>query len=86
MELGATSFDPVTDAEIKARLRAQQPGGVLRDTPDGPTIDVFDPQKLAFALESEVLRCAQNGWTNVTLTMDVVDAKLLARFLRERTA
>lgn len=82
MELTPTGFSPQTDAEIKQILRAQQAGGILRDTPEGPVIDTFEPYRLAYAIEQEIERCKKNGWPTITMHMDVIDAALLARFLR----
>lgn len=79
MELNAQGFSPLQDAAIREAIRARD--GVLRDTPDGPILDVFHPEAMAAALFQEIRRCEENGWSKVTLTMDVVDAQLLGRFL-----
>lgn len=71
---------PAQRREIERVVRARR--GVLVDTPDGPVIDVFEPTRLAQALEDELARCVAHGWVQITLRMDVSDAVLLARFLR----
>lgn len=49
---------------------------------DGPHIEKFDPKMLAKALEQEIQRCGEFGWSKVSLHMDVQDAFKLAKFLR----
>lgn len=77
-------FTKAQDEEIQRILRGRQPGGgVLAGTNDGPILDTFDAGLLAVAIEDELVRCAERSWTKVTLTMDVRDAMLLARYLRK---
>lgn len=71
---------PAQHREIARVLRARR--GLLAGTPDGPVIDVFEPPRLAQAIEDELARCTVRGWDHMTLHMDVSDALLLARFLR----
>ena len=84
MGLGLSEFAPSQQTEIERIFRARQ--GVLRGTPDGPVVDLFDPQELAQAIEQELERCATRGWHKVVLQMDVRDALLLARYLRSGQA
>ena len=51
---------------------------------DGPVIPRFDPYRLAEALDQEIARAGEIGWTKISLHMDVQDAMKLARFLRGR--
>lgn len=65
----------------EAILRA---GGDPRKLPlaDGPVVPEYNVRHLADALDQEIARAAQVGWTKVSLHMDVRDAMLLARDLR----
>lgn len=56
--------------------------GCLPDAPDGPVIPRFDAKVLAAAIEQEIIRAGQYGWSKITLHMDVPDAALLAQHLR----
>ena len=58
--------------------------GCLPSVGDGPVIERFDAAALAAALESEIARAADYGWTKVTLHMDIPDARALAKCLREK--
>lgn len=59
--------------------------GCLPAAGDGPVIPRFDAEALATALEQEVNRSGEYGWSKITLHMDVPDAAALARFLRAKT-
>lgn len=58
--------------------------GCLPAAPDGPVIPEFDARNLALAIEQEVQRAGQYGWSKITLHMDIPDAALLAQYLRKR--
>jgi hypothetical protein len=49
---------------------------------DGPLVPEYDVRELARALDQEIVRAAESGWTKISLHMDVRDAMLLARDLR----
>ena len=72
------------DHHAGARLveRLIQQYGCLPSLTDGPALPSFDPQALAQALEHEIARAGEYGWTKITLHMDVPDAALLAQHLR----
>lgn len=49
---------------------------------DGPRLERFDPMHLAGALEQELARAAQVGWTKISIHLDVEDAMRLEQYLR----
>jgi len=49
----------------------------------GPRLETWNPRLLAEALDSEIARCAVEGWPKISLHMDVRDAMKLAQFLRK---
>jgi hypothetical protein len=57
--------------------------GCLPSAPDGPIIARFDPRALAAAIECEMQRGAEYGWSKITLHMDMPDALMLAKYLRK---
>lgn len=63
--------------------RMMQKYGCLPAAPDGPTIALFNPHDLAAALETEMNRASDYGFTKITLHMDMLDAALLAKYLRK---
>ena len=56
--------------------------GCLPDAPDGPVLPAFNPATLAEAIEKEIVRSGEYGWSKITIHMDVPDAMMLAKFLR----
>lgn len=56
--------------------------GCLPATGDGPVIARFDRNALAAAIECELSRASEYGFTKITLHMDLPDAALFAQFLR----
>jgi len=57
--------------------------GCLPDAGDGPILPSFGPKSLAKAIEHEVIRAGQYGWSKVTIHMDIPDAVLLMNFLKK---
>lgn len=57
-------------------------GGKLKKAPNGPIIPEFAPIPLAQALEQEIRRAHLYGWPKISLHMDILDAAMLAAFLR----
>jgi len=57
-------------------------GCVPVNAPDGPVVERFDPERLSDAIQSELNRATESGWTKITLHMDLLDAALLAKHLR----
>ena len=85
--VGRLRVDNSMRAEIhKAKIAAliAQYGCVPTDAPSGPVVERFSPGRLADAIEQEIKRGAEYGWTKITLHMDVPDAMRLARHLRSR--
>ena len=66
----------------RAVEKLMQQFGCLPSAPDGPIVSTFDPVVLANAVEQEVRRSKEYGWSKVTLHMDLPDAELLVRALR----
>lgn len=58
--------------------------GCLPSAPDGPVIPRFNPDALADAIEHEVRRAGEYGWSKVTVHLDIPDAVLLMNFLKKR--
>ena len=56
--------------------------GCLPEAPDGPTLEKFDAIKLAEAIDQELERGRDYGFSKITLHMDCPDAYLLSQFLR----
>ena len=56
--------------------------GCLPDAPDGPVLPKFDAIQLAEAIEKELERAHEYGWSKMTLHMDLPDAYLLAQHLK----
>lgn len=78
LELGMTK---VSERGVQEAIR--RAGGVDRlPLVDGPVVPEYSRRHLADALDAEIARCAEVGWTKVSLHMDVRDAMLLARDLR----
>lgn len=50
--------------------------------PGGPKLERFDAQQLAEAIEHEIIRAGDHGWTKVSINMELIDAIAMARFLR----
>jgi hypothetical protein len=63
--------------------RMMQKYGCLPSAPDGPAVEHFTPLAVAQAIEHELNRASEYGFTKVTLHMDLIDAALLARELRK---
>jgi histidyl-tRNA synthetase len=59
-------------------------GCVPTDAPDGPVITEFQADALGKAIEQEIARAHDYGWTKITLHMDMPDAFKLARYLRRK--
>lgn len=75
----------LTHDQMKAGLLAQmkRDGGKIPDAPDGPSMDYFNAQELAAAIEHEVNRLdAAGGARKVRLDMDADNAMRLASYLR----
>jgi len=51
---------------------------------DGPSLDKFAPRALADALDQEIARALEIGWTKISIHMDLRDARSLSLFLRKR--
>jgi hypothetical protein len=49
---------------------------------DGPRLDSWTPRGLAKAIEQEVARAKMNGWTKISIHMDLRDALALANALK----
>ena len=64
------------------RLRVA-PGKVLPPAPDSPSLERFNPQQLAAAIEHEVGRANICGYTKMSIHMDIVDAVALMNHLRK---
>jgi len=58
--------------------------GCLPSAGDGPIVARFDPEALAAAIETEIRRAHEYGWSKITLHMDIPDAALLSNCLRRR--
>lgn len=71
------------DGGARAVEKMMQTFGCLPTAPDGPIIERFNPHDLAAALERELERGAEYGWSKITLHMDVPDALMLAKYLRK---
>jgi len=69
-------------AGVIAAIRRHGGLAKLPDAPSGPFVESFDARLLADAIDQELARCAQLGWTKITMHMDVADAMRLASFLR----
>ena len=70
------------EAGARAIEKMMKQFGCLPDAPDGPVIPRFQVQDLAAALQSELTRCGEYGWSKVTLHMDLPDAVALLKFLK----
>lgn len=66
----------------RAIEKLMQQYGCLPSLNDGPRLEVFDPLLLAQAIEQEVQRAGEYGWTKITLHLDIPDAAKLAHVLR----
>lgn len=59
--------------------------GCIPALSDGATtITTFNAAQLGVALEQEINKAAQFGFSKLTLHLDIPDAVQLARFLREK--
>jgi hypothetical protein len=56
--------------------------GCLPDAPDGPVLSKFNALELADAMEKELERAHEYGWSKMTLHMDLPDAYLLSQYLK----
>lgn len=74
----------LTEQELKKHFVTKMlaNGGKIPELPDGPYLEEFDPLALSQALDAEVNRCMQQGWTKVTVSLDPVNAQKMAAFLR----
>jgi hypothetical protein len=55
--------------------------GCLPEAPDGPTLPKFQAKALGKAINHEIARAKEYGWSKITLHMDLPDAHLLAQYL-----
>ena len=55
--------------------------GCLPDAGDGPVLPEFHPMALSKAIQQEVNRASDYGWSKITIHLDIPDALLLAKFL-----
>lgn len=62
--------------------KMMQTYGCLPSAADGPLLPTFQPKPLAAAIEQEIKRAGEYGWSKITLHMDIPDAVKLAGFLR----
>lgn len=71
--------------KMRALQEAIKRAGHVTNLPliDGPRIDKFDPYLLAEALDQEIARSVETGWTKISIHMDLQDARLLSMFLRK---
>ena len=60
----------------------KQHGSGLPDAPTSPILERFVPEQLAWAIEQELEHAALIGWTKISIHLDLLEAALLARFLR----
>ena len=51
---------------------------------EGPRLESFDAAQLADAMQHEVERCFQVGYTHITISMSLQDAIAMVRYLRGR--
>jgi len=65
-------------------LRAIKRVGGVDKLPDvsGHYVPKFEPRALAEALEREIARAVENGFTKVSVHMDLSDAVAMARYMR----
>jgi hypothetical protein len=77
-------LEVVVSQEAGKRRIAQliQTYGCLPDAPDGPRLERFDAEALATAIDQEIARSIEYGWSKLTIHMDIPDARLLASYLR----
>lgn len=72
-----------TNAGAEKVAKLIQRYGCLPDAGDGPVLPRFEPLAVAKAIEGELLRARDYGWSKITLHMDIPDAVLLAKQLRK---
>jgi hypothetical protein len=63
--------------------KIMQTYGCLPSAGDGPVLSAFDSTLLADALDSEVNRARDYGWSKITIHLDIPDAAKLAAHLRK---
>ena len=50
---------------------------------DGPSLEKFSARALADALDQELARALDIGWTKISIHMDLRDARSLSLFLKK---
>ena len=50
---------------------------------DGPSLEKFSARALADALDQEIARALDVGWTKISIHMDLRDARSLSLFLKK---
>jgi len=56
--------------------------GCIPRAPDGPFLSEFGAKSLSDAIEKEIERSKDYGWSKITIHMDMPDAKKLVEELR----
>lgn len=76
-------FDTLT-AQLKPLLERQlrAHGGGLPPAPDGPVLPRFDALQLAQAIEHELARSEESGFSKISISMTIHDAAEFAKQLR----
>lgn len=73
-------MDQKQGARIVEKMMQQY--GCLPAIGENATLSQFNARELAQAIESEINRSGEYGFTKITLHMDLPDAAQLAKFLR----
>lgn len=74
-------MDQKQGARVVEKMMQQY--GCLPSIGETATVAHFDPLELSQAIEAEINRAGDYGFTKITLHMDLPDAVLLARTLRK---
>ena len=75
---------PLTQEQHRQNVeRMFESKGILPGLPEGPIVPRFHAQQLAAAIEHELNRADFMGLTRVSISMDLIDAAELMKFLRK---